>query len=81
MISIADPRADREFLGEEFLTWIWYKIEVDGGLFELPHFGSVGLAFDRHLEFGDEPHLLVNRAEKLVHAFPSIGGLASGVGE
>ena len=25
-----------EFLGKEFLTWLWYKIEISSGLIKLP---------------------------------------------
>jgi hypothetical protein len=39
-----------EFLGEEFLTWLWFKIETDGGEFALPG-RVVGVAIDDLLQF------------------------------
>ena len=46
------------FLGEEFLTWLWFKIETDGGEFELDQGRHVGVSFDDFIAFaprdGDE---------------------------
>jgi recombination associated protein RdgC len=36
--AAADPRA-QAFLGREFLTWLWFRCETDGGTFELPRGG------------------------------------------
>ena len=47
-MSAADPL---EFLGEEFLTWLWFRIETQGGDFDLPGNRSVGLSFDDFLAF------------------------------
>ncbi|MEW6744273.1 MAG: hypothetical protein AB1486_16085 [Planctomycetota bacterium] len=54
MISIADLSADTAFLGDEFLTWLWFRMETGEGTLDLPGFGEVGVAFDRYLEFHDE---------------------------
>lgn len=39
------------FLGEEFLLWIWWKFETDGGEFTLPGGRVVGVAIDDVLVF------------------------------
>ena len=39
------------FLGEEFLTWIWWRWETDGGEFTLPGGRVVGVALDDFLSF------------------------------
>ncbi len=39
------------FLGEEFLTWIWYRWETDGGEFTLSGGRVVGVALDDFLTF------------------------------
>lgn len=40
-----------EFLGEEFLTWLWFKWETDGGEFTLPGGRVVGIAIDDMVVF------------------------------
>lgn len=48
-----------EFLGEEFLTWLWFKCETDGGEFHLADDRVVGIAIDDLLQFaplGDDDH-------------------------
>ncbi|HEB54425.1 MAG TPA: hypothetical protein ENI87_14330 [bacterium] len=39
------------FLGEEFLTWLWYRWETDGGEFTLTGGRVVGVALDDFLAF------------------------------
>jgi hypothetical protein len=39
------------FLGEEFLTWLWFRWETDGGEFRLPGGRVVGVALDDLLTF------------------------------
>lgn len=39
------------FLGQEFLTWLWYRMETDGGEFHLSHERVVGLSLDDMLQF------------------------------
>ena len=51
---IAIESKDMEFLGHEFLTWLWFRTEEHGGIFDLPGLGPVGLAFDKLLEFKEE---------------------------
>lgn len=39
------------FLGEEFLTWLWYRLETEGGEFDLGDGRVVGVAIDDFLLF------------------------------
>lgn len=36
---------ERSFLAQEFLTWIWFRCEVDGGEFDLPE-GSMAVVVE-----------------------------------
>ena len=49
-MSVTD-RASHAFLGEEFLTWLWFKMETEGGEFELSRKRTVGIALDDMLTF------------------------------
>jgi hypothetical protein len=46
-----DAIATHGFLGEEFLTWLWFRWETDGGEFTLPGGRVVGIALDDFLSF------------------------------
>lgn len=47
-----DTGADTHgFLGEEFLTWLWFRWETDGGEFTLAGGRVVGVALDDFLAF------------------------------
>jgi len=48
------PTDAYRFLGEEFLTWLWYRAEEHGGVYPLPDGREIGAALDRHLEFRDD---------------------------
>jgi hypothetical protein len=37
---------ERSFLAHEFLTWLWFRCEVEGGNFDLGELGAVGVAVD-----------------------------------
>jgi hypothetical protein len=39
------------FLGQEFVTWLWFRWETDGGEFQLPGGRVVGVAIDDLLTF------------------------------
>ena len=39
------------FLGQEFLTWLWFRIETDGGEFTLSRERVVGVSMDDLLQF------------------------------
>jgi len=43
--------ATHGFLGEEFLTWLWFRWETEGGEFTLPGGRVVGVALDDFLAF------------------------------
>ncbi len=38
------------FLGEEFLTWLWFRLETRGGDFDLGEGRAVGVSFDDYLQ-------------------------------
>ncbi len=40
-------------LGREFLTWLWFRCEVDGGTFQLPG-GEVGVVFNDYVALVSE---------------------------
>lgn len=46
-----DGVATHGFLGEEFLLWLWYSWESDGGEFKLPGGRVIGVALDDLLTF------------------------------
>ena len=39
------------FLGEEFLTWLWYRLETEGGEFDLGQGRVVGVSLDDFIVF------------------------------
>lgn len=47
----AGGSSDYGFLGEEFLTWLWFQFETKGGDFTLPGGRAVGVAIDDLLVF------------------------------
>ncbi|MBL8754235.1 MAG: hypothetical protein JNK15_13115 [Planctomycetes bacterium] len=52
MTQQTDTGADTHgFLGEEFLTWLWFRWETEGGDFTLPGGRLVGVALDDFLLF------------------------------
>ncbi|MEZ5964356.1 MAG: hypothetical protein R3F56_10965 [Planctomycetota bacterium] len=44
-------RGDHAFLGEEFLTWLWYRLETVGGDFDIGEGRHVAVAMDDFLAF------------------------------
>ena len=57
------------FLGEEFLTWLWFRWETDGGEFSLSGGRVVGIAIDDLLVFaplGDD-----DTKQTLAHGMPT----------
>jgi hypothetical protein len=54
-MDLVDLIAEKRFLGQEFLTWLWWKSEERGGTIELPTMGDVTVVFEKHmlLEFGE----------------------------
>ena len=51
--------AELEFLGPEFLTWLWWRSDAGGGLFTVPGVGDVSIQFVKllRLESGTQPNL------------------------
>ena len=47
-MSSADPLS---FLGEEFLTWLWFRIETEGGEFDIGKQRELAVSFDDFIAF------------------------------
>ena len=45
-MNVLDEVRETEFLGRDFLTWLWFKSETEGGLFDLGDNGRVELWID-----------------------------------
>ena len=48
-MDLVDLMVEKRFLGQEFLTWLWWKSEERGGSVELPKEGDITVAFEKHL--------------------------------
>lgn len=48
-MDLVDLITEKRFLGQEFLTWLWYKSEVRGGSIELPGEGDITVVFEKHM--------------------------------
>lgn len=69
------------FLGEEFLTWLWFRIETEGGDFEVSHGRSIGVSFDDFLclaPAGDEETTQTLRAGTPTRTSEARAGLRNG---
>lgn len=51
-VTLHDPEA-LSFLGNEFLTWLWFRCENCGGVFELPD-GEVSLIFNDYVQLASD---------------------------
>jgi len=62
-MDLVDIISEKRFLGQEFLTWLWYKSEERGGTIFLPGTGDIQVVFEKHmlLESGEGESL-----EKLI---------------
>jgi len=40
-MDLIDLMREKSFLGQEFLTWLWYQSEINSGLIDVDEFGSV----------------------------------------
>lgn len=62
-MDLVDLIAEKRFLGQEFLTWLWFKSEERGGSILLPVDGDITVVFEKHmlLESGEG-----ESAEKLI---------------
>ena len=54
-MDLVDLIQEKRFLGQEFLTWLWWKSEERGGTVFLPERGDITLVFEKHmlLEYGE----------------------------
>lgn len=54
-MDLVDLIAEKRFVGQEFLTWLWFKSEERGGSVELPGIGDIIVVFEKHmlLEYGE----------------------------
>lgn len=48
-MDLVDIISEKKFLGQEFLTWLWYKSEERGGSVLLPGTGDILLFFEKHM--------------------------------
>lgn len=54
-MDLVDLIAEKRFVGQEFLTWLWWKSEERGGGVNLEGYGDIVIIFEKHmlLEFGE----------------------------
>lgn len=55
-MDLVDLIEEKRFLGQEFLTWLWFKSEERGGTIFLPEAGEeIQVVFEKHmlLEYGE----------------------------
>jgi recombination associated protein RdgC len=54
-LDLVDLIAEKRFVGQEFLTWLWWKSEERGGSVEIPGYGDIVVTFEKHmlLEYGE----------------------------
>jgi len=54
-MDLVDLITEKRFLGQEFLTWLWWKSEERGGTIELKGQGDIVVVFEKHmlLEYGE----------------------------
>lgn len=48
-MDLVDLIAEKRFLGQEFLTWLWWKSEERGGTVDLPGEGDITVVFEKHM--------------------------------
>lgn len=53
-MDLVDLLEEKRFLGQEFLTWLWFKSDERGGTIFVPDIGDVQVVFEKHmlLEYG-----------------------------
>jgi recombination associated protein RdgC len=54
-MDLVDLIAEKRFVGQEFLTWLWWKSEERGGSVKLAGQGDIIVVFEKHmlLEYGE----------------------------
>lgn len=55
MMDLVDLLVEKRFLGQEFLTWLWFASERRGGMIDVPGVGDIVVVFEKHLllEYGE----------------------------
>jgi recombination associated protein RdgC len=48
-MDLVDIIVEKRFVGQEFLTWLWFKSEERGGAVALPGEGDIQVAFEKHM--------------------------------
>ncbi len=48
-MDLVDIISEKKFLGQEFLTWLWYKSEERGGAILLPEAGDIQVVFEKQM--------------------------------
>jgi hypothetical protein len=48
-MDLVDLISEKRFLGQEFLTWLWWKSEERGGAVALPERGDITVVFAKHM--------------------------------
>jgi recombination associated protein RdgC len=48
-MDLVDLIVEKRFLGQEFLTWLWWKSEERGGSVDLPGSGDITVVFEKHM--------------------------------
>lgn len=48
-MDLVDLIAEKRFLGQEFLTWLWWKSEERGGTVNLDSYGDTVVVFEKHM--------------------------------
>jgi len=64
-MSLAEKMADTEFLGREFLVWLWFRSETREGVFDLEDIGTVEIWLDGKMTLESEGE---ERGEKVICA-------------
>ncbi len=54
-MDLVDIIAEKRFLGQEFLTWLWFKSDERGGAIAVEPHGDILVVFEKHLllEYGE----------------------------
>jgi len=48
-MDLVDLIREKRFLGQEFLTWLWYQSEVNSGLIQVKDFGAIEIWFEERM--------------------------------
>ena len=48
-MDLVDIIVEKRFVGQEFLTWLWFKSEERGGAVSLPGEGDIQVVFEKHM--------------------------------